>query len=163
MKIKSGNGQIKCDGDFSSRVYDKYEEYIEGLTSSTTTGFGIELGRSVSGSISRNGTKASAGIPPIFSRSWGDNKDVEKVRNFFTKEQGSISVTEAICLTHRVDIADAARKVLLQGFIDSVVSLESFSDVNRTLQEAEFRRFVNEYGTHYQTTSKLGTRNTFNK
>ena len=39
----------------------------------------------------------------------------------------------------RVDIADAARKVLLQGFIDSVVSLESFSDVNRTLQVRKWR------------------------
>ena len=29
-----------------------------------------------------------------------------KVRDFFTKERGSIVVSEAVCLTHKVDIAD---------------------------------------------------------
>ena len=92
------------------------------------------------------------------SRSWQDQDDIEKVQSFFTQEKGSITVTEAICLTHRVDIADAVTKKLLNGFVESVKSLESFNNKTSKEKGAEFRRFVNEYGTHYQTTSILGTR-----
>jgi hypothetical protein len=42
--------------------------------------------------------------------------DVDDVKNFFVKESGSIAITEAICLTHKIDIsgANAAMKLFLQ-------------------------------------------------
>ena len=42
----------------------------------------------------------------MFSRSWSDGDDVGKVLNFFVKERGSIAISEAVCLTHKIDIAD---------------------------------------------------------
>ena len=77
-------------------------------------------------------------------------------RRFFTEEKGSISVTEAVCLTHRsvfvpqshidprlsvrVDISDRATKVLLNGFVESVKSLADFADAGEEEKEKEFRQ-----------------------
>ncbi len=55
---------------------------------------------------SQSNTQLSVGYPHLFSRSWGEEDDVDKVRDFFAKERGSIVVSEAVCLTHKVDIAD---------------------------------------------------------
>ena len=77
----------------------------------STTGFGIEVGPQV---------KVGGGtLPPMFSRSWQDRDEVGDVRKFFEEERGSVSITQAVCLTHRIDIADTARKELLNGFNDN--------------------------------------------
>ena len=49
-----------------------------------------------------------------------------------------------------------SRKHLVQPFVDSVVALAKVDtdDARRT----EFKRFVNEFGTHYASTTEMGTR-----
>ena len=116
----------------------------------STTGFGIEVGPQV---------KVGGGtLPPMFSRSWQDRDEVGDVRKFFEEERGSVSITQAVCLTHRIDIADTARKELLNGFVSAVRALAAVAGAGEERRAAEFKRFVGEFGTHYATTSKLGTR-----
>ena len=50
------------------------------------------------------GIDFEASLPTLFSREEGSSKSVSKMRDFFTKEGGSIAVSEALCITHRVDI-----------------------------------------------------------
>ena len=45
-------------------------------------------------------------FPTLFSRSWSDTDDVRRIMDFFVKERGSIALSEAVCLTHKIDIAD---------------------------------------------------------
>ena len=59
------------------------------LSSKSSGGEGIEL---------------EASLPTLFSREEGSSKSVSKMRDFFRKEGGSIAVSEALCITHRVDI-----------------------------------------------------------
>ena len=65
----SGNEQVKCDAEFTSRVYDKvqckifdiktlqrhalfqYDDYVKGKVMDSTTGFGIEVSPRVTTSI----------------------------------------------------------------------------------------------------------------
>ena len=44
------------------------------------------------------------------------------------------------CFHCRVDIADKSKKVLLNGFIESVKSLEQFADAKEKDKEKEFRK-----------------------
>ena len=49
-----------------------------------------------------------------------------------------------------------SRKYFVEPFIDSVKALAlAKSDADRL---SEFRRFVNEFGTHYASTSEMGTK-----
>ena len=43
----------------------------------------------------------------------------------------------------------------MQPFIDSVVALDKADSGGR---RNEFKRFVNEFGTHYASTTEMGTR-----
>ena len=98
-------------------------------------------------------------IPPLFTRSWSDNKDINRVKDFFVKESGSIAITEAVCLTHRVDISDLSKKQFVEPFLDSVKSMHSvIKNGDTNAQVREFKRFVNEFGTHYSSAAEMGTR-----
>ena len=44
------------------------------------------------------------------------------------------------CFNRRVDIADKSKKVLLNGFIESVKSLEQFADSKEKDKAKEFRK-----------------------
>ena len=137
-----------------------------GKTKASTTGFGIDFGPSIEADIgpdeelsgsSRLG--ASTSLPPLFSRSWADTNDVENVRNFFIKEHGSIVTTEAVCLTNQFDIGFYSQKVFVDPFLDAVEALHWATEKDdETSKLIEFKRFVNEFGTHYSTTSQMGTK-----
>ena len=70
---------------------------------------------------SRKNTRLSTGFPSMFSRSWGKEDDADevkerwvpqirpwshwccfKVADFFARQRGAIVVSEAVCLTHKV-------------------------------------------------------------
>ena len=87
-------------------------------------------------------------LPPLFSRSWTNTNDSEILRDFFQSEKGSIVVTEAVCLTNKVDIAYYSAKVFVDPFIDAVKALHLATD-DPEMQIIEFKRFVNEFGTHF--------------
>ena len=95
----------------------------------------------------------------MFSRSWEKEEGINNIKDFFIKEKGSIVVTEAQCITHKVDISDTSKKSFTQPFIDTVLSLNQ-AIMNGTLahQLHEFKRFVNEFGTHYASSTELGTK-----
>ena len=44
----------------------------------------------------------------------------------------------------------------MQPFVDSVVALAKIETDDA--RRAEFKRFVNEFGTHYASTTEMGTR-----
>ena len=46
-------------------------------------------------------------------------------------------MTEAICLTHKVDISEISKKTLVQPFIDAIVSLEEAK--TKKQRELEFK------------------------
>ena len=52
----------------------------------------------------KDGLDLEASLPTIFSREEGRSESVSKMRDFFKKEGGSVAVSEALCITHRVDI-----------------------------------------------------------
>ena len=98
-------------------------------------------------------------IPPLFTRSWSNNEDINRVKDFYVKEGGAIAITEAVCLTHRVDIGDLSKKIFVEPFIDSAKSLQDvIKDGDRSEQIREFKRFVNEFGTHYSSAAEMGTK-----
>ena len=117
------------------------------------------------GSIDINGGAASGAgrsairIPPLFTRSWSNNEDINQVKDFFVKEKGSVAITDAVCLTHKIDISDLSKKQFVEPFIDSVRSIYAvIKSGNKNAQIREFKRFVNEFGTHYSSSAEMGTR-----
>ena len=103
-------------------------------------------------------------FPSIYSRSWENSEDIKKVKEFFTKEKGSIAVTEATCITHRVDVSDKSKKVFTEPFVDAIRALNSaILHPNKYHQILEFKRFVNEFGTHYTSGAEMGTKLTIER
>ena len=63
-----------------------------------------------------------------------------------------------------MDISDDSKKVFTEPFIDAVRALnEVIAKGSLRQQVAEFRRFVNEFGTHYASSTELGTKLTIER
>ena len=77
------SGEVEVEVGKTSRIQKNL------LSSKSSGGEGIEL---------------EASLPTLFSREEGSSNSVSKMRDFFTKAGGSIAVSEALCITHRVDI-----------------------------------------------------------
>ena len=103
-------------------------------------------------------------FPSLFSRSWEKEEDINKIKDFFVREKGTIAVTQAVCITHKVDISDSSRKAFTEPFIDTVKALNA-AVMNGSIAQKrqEFRRFVNEFGTHYASSTELGTKLTIER
>ena len=93
-----------------------------------------------------------------FIRSWSGSNDIENIEKFFSVEHGSIVTTEAICLTNQVDIATYSKKKFVEPFVNAVKALHLVSDKDENMRILEFKRFINEFGTHYASTSEMGTK-----
>ena len=90
-------------------------------------------------------TQNKSKIPPFFNAFYSLNM----VSNIVT--------TEAVCLTNQVDIATYSKKMFLEPFINAIKALHLVSQ-NENLRILEFKRFINEFGTHYASTSEMGTK-----
>jgi hypothetical protein len=97
-------------------------------------------------------------LPTLFSRSTSRDNEIQKVRDFLIKDHGSIAISQAVCTTHRIDIAPRSKKAFTMPFIDAVKGLQIAATENDTLKEIEFKRFIDEFGTHYAKTTILGVR-----
>lgn len=98
-------------------------------------------------------------MPTLMSRSQSSDNQIQMVKDFFSKENGSIAVSQAACSTHRVDISSKSpRKTFMPSFMEAIKGLYLVSNESQTVQDFEFRRFINEFGTHYASRTVLGVR-----
>ena len=67
-------------------------------------------------------------------------------------------MSEAVCLSHRVDISDKARKKFTTPFIETVRHLYIASMGDEEQKIEAFKNLVNEFGTHYAAITDLGTK-----
>lgn len=113
-------------------------------------------------------------MPTLFSRSSSHNDDIDRALNFFTKERGSIAISQAICSTHRVDLQSNSASKFTQPFIEAIKGmhychtiqpksyyssgLHLASKKSELIQNSEIKRFIDEFGTHYATSTVLGVK-----
>ena len=85
----------------------------------------------------------------------GDSESSSSLEEFFSKEGGSISRSEARCSVFDVTIdIDDSNLRLHPGFIDAVKIVDLAA--TNSEKEAAMQSFVSKFGTHYQSKSVMG-------
>ena len=95
--------------------------------------------------------------PPPDSASYGegDSESSSSFEEFFSKEGGSISRSEARCSVFDVTIdIDDSNLRLHPGFIDAVKIIDLAT--TNSEKEAAMQSFISKFGTHYQSKSVMG-------
>ena len=95
--------------------------------------------------------------PPPNSASYGegDSESSSSLEEFFSKEGGSISRSEARCSVFDVTIdIDDSNLRLHPGFIDAVKIIDLAT--TNSEKEAAMQSFISKFGTHYQSKSVMG-------
>ncbi len=105
-----------------------------------------------------DGVNLEQTIPSLFTRGEAASNDVAKTKEFFTKDRGTIALSEAVCITQRVDISDKSKKVFTEPFEAAVINLHMASLKGEGERMLAFKQFVSEFGTHYASITELGTK-----
>ena len=153
--------RLVCTADFESEAFSSLEEYIDGTSASSMSDWSLSYtGPEVSGTVGIPIGPAEASIsvsPPPNSASYGngDSEKFSSLEEFFSKEGGSISRSEARCSVFDVtiDIDDSNLK-LHPGFIDAVKVVDLAT--TKSEKEAAMKSFINKFGTHFQQKSVMG-------
>ena len=113
-------------------------------------------GPEVSGTIGYPGASITVSPPPnSASYGNGDSESSSSLEEFFTKEGGSISRSEARCSVFDVTIdIDDSNLRLHPGFIDAVKIVDLAA--TNSEKEAAMQSFVSKFGTHYQRKAVMG-------
>ena len=104
-----------------------------GKVETSTVGYGIEFGKDIEIKIPvhKLATTFTIKVPTLLTRSSEGDEAVSELKVFFQNQNGSIAVSQAICSTHKVDLILAARKKrFTQPFLDSIVGLQTVSEVS---------------------------------
>ena len=95
--------------------------------------------------------------PPPNSASYGNghSESSTSLNQFYSKESGSISRSEARCSIYDVtiDIEDSSLK-LHQGFIDSIKIIDLAQSV--TDKKTVMKHFIDKFGTHFSKKTVMG-------
>ena len=93
--------------------------------------------------------------PNTVSYGEGDSESSSKLEEFYSKEGGSISRSEAQCSIFDVTIdIDDSNLRLHPGFIDAVKMVD-LATTNLEKDNA-MQSFISKFGTHYQSKSVMG-------
>ena len=153
--------RLVCSADFKAEAFDSLESYIYGSSKSSMSSWSLSYtGPEVSGTVGVPIGPAEASItvsPPPNSASYGeeDSESSSSLEEFFSKEGGSISRSEARCSVFDVTIdIDDSNLRLHPGFIDAVKKIDLAT--TNSEKEAAMQAFVYKFGTHYAIKSVMG-------
>ena len=96
-------------------------------------------------------------VPPMFTRSWGNEESTHDMEQHFKSSRGSVSHAEGWCTVYKVNVYPENDDVrFADNFINDIRNI----DKSETLSEknAAMERFIEHFGTHYAT--KTGGWNT---
>ena len=106
-------------------------------------------------------TKFGTGInTDIFKGSaalhFSKSRTTKDVIDFFTKEKGVITMTYAHCITASIAVDYFAIPEFKPGFKNAIYFLAQVSDKPKSVQMRCFKRFIQQYGTHYMSQVEMG-------
>ena len=154
--ISDVSNDLNCDSDFTMRTISSIEEYDSERTSS------VDFAYSVAVSVSSSFWGIDASASASYARA--TNSDERAAEKVFEEYNGEIVLAEATCIIESVSIADAVRPVYTQNFINHLMIMdEASASDDTTLKRNAVKNFINEFGTHFMKTTKLGAQLTFER
>jgi len=95
-------------------------------------------------------------LPPLVQIAWHYNGKTRALKEFFLRSRGALTVSEAQCVTHKLDISQFLIPGFQPAFLEVLRILEQQD--TETKQYRAFRKFVRDYGTHYLSSVFLGSK-----
>eukprot|EP00095_Tigriopus_kingsejongensis_P005914 maker-scaffold392_size185621-snap-gene-0.24 protein:Tk05914 transcript:maker-scaffold392_size185621-snap-gene-0.24-mRNA-1 annotation:"PREDICTED: uncharacterized protein LOC100215110" len=141
-----------CDTEFTNRGATNMRTYEKAASSSSSAGFGFDIGIEAE----EDGGRHEGQLPPVVSIAWQKTKEYEAVRQYIFKTRGAVVISEAQCVTHKVDVSHFLTPGFHPAFIEVLKFLEKQNTTIR--QERAFKRFIRDYGTHYISSAYMGAK-----
>ena len=118
----------------------------------------IGVERDISAGINIKGVEASSSftIPPPFQRGWRDSENMGKLRSFFSQKKGMVTISVGICLSYQLRLQQYRYPPFTDSFKNAIQDLYSAVWKSHPDQEQAFKKFINEFGTHFLVHTVLG-------
>jgi hypothetical protein len=153
--ISDVGGDLNCESDFSMKRITSMDQFEQERTSSNK----FKIKGSVAVSASYGGVKGE--VSAAYARA--TNADEQAAVKVLKKYNGEIVQAKATCITTSVSIADNVRPLFTEDFINHLKDMHEALDLGDERMEITWKAFVNEFGTHFMRTTKLGSQITYER
>jgi len=166
---------LSCGLTLKHKVFESFEQYKDEARSDiafvsgadTSTGYHskakvkVDGGKELPISV-ENELEINFGINS--GRGRGESTYEDTIKDFFRETQGEIVQMTAECITHTVAISSFAKPEFTEAFTEAIRSLHTAAkDPDSSRSNDTFRKFINDYGTHYMQHVELGSKLVFQK
>ena len=142
-----------CDAQLSELTIKNYTQYREMKRNN------FKFGRDAAAKVGNFSFESSYGYGVSSSKS------EEETIHFFESGIGEIVVSQAECITYTVSLSPFLKPTFTEAFIQALRELNkaALGRVSDALGKETFISFIRNYGTHYMTTTHLGSKILFEK
>jgi len=139
-----------CDEKFKTKLATSVAGYKKIAISTSMAEFGFDIG------IEAQEGDYEGTLPSLVKIAWENTNDVRNLATFFTLVKGALAISEAQCITHKIDVSQFLTPSFHPTFV-GVLRILADQDTEVKQQRA-FKRFVRDYGTHYVSSAFLGAK-----
>jgi len=133
----------------TSGLRNSYESFSK-------TGTDLQVGLEADVTAGVEGVDVSTTIPPAFSRAWSQSESFKQSSSLFTSETGMMSTSQGVCIQYEMSLSTYMLPKFTDPFTIALGELHDASKLSSTEQGSAFKKFVQNFGTHYMTDVQLG-------
>ena len=130
------------------------------MTESSKIGADLQIGTEtkVTAGIKINidDLKVEKMIPPAFKRTWSESNGIKKLEEFFSEKKGMVALTLGKCIMYEVKLSSYQLPPFKSAFRAALLELYKAAKLTLNQQISVFKKFIRNYGTHFQLRTKLG-------
>eukprot|EP00111_Clytia_hemisphaerica_P012108 TCONS_00035571-protein len=145
-----------CQRSMSIKSWTKLNQMSSSLEETSKSGYNLQLGYESEVTAGVEGLDLSSDIPAPFTMAWSNSKSTKNAASSFSEEQGMVSFTHGMCIQYEMKLSAYLLPEFMPPFVMAIGELHDASSQSPSEQESAFKKFVNEFGTHYMIHSELG-------
>eukprot|EP00111_Clytia_hemisphaerica_P008633 TCONS_00025229-protein len=145
-----------CQRSMSIKSWTNLNQMSSSLEETSTSGYNLQLGYDSKVTAGVEGLDLSSDIPAPFTMGWSNSKTMKNAASSFSEEQGMVAFTHGMCIQYEMKLSAYYLPEFMPPFVMAIGELHDASSQSTNEQENAFKKFVNEFGTHYMIHSELG-------
>ena len=153
---------VSCNAHISTKIITNGREFSEYMSEQTSTGNNLQIGQDVAVTASVGNEKGSVGIsttiPPAFTRGWSESKSTQKMTKWMSNEKAILAITGASCIIQTLSFTKYQIPPFTVAFKRAIKDLHKATQLSQADKIRAFKRFIQAFGTHYSTMTKMGAR-----
>jgi len=152
-----------CTAELNSKIVTTVQQVRERMRESVSSGSGSGIKQKADVTAQAGPVGVSGTLEMSVSSEFGTSKTMQRVTKHLSNENRAIFIQDLTCATAVLKINSYSMPKFTDGFRNALIALNEVNEKTPTEKTNAFKKFTNEYGTHYMNEVKFGAKLTYSR